>query len=438
MVWADPVETGHHMQRAQSAVDFSNLLNPDSTPPASEQQSGSGSQSPLQQLSEGSEMASVSVLRPNGPLPSGQPAEVNNELPRPYKCPLCDKAFHRLEHQTRHIRTHTGEKPHACNFPGCSKKFSRSDELTRHSRIHSNPNSRRGAKGQQSHHMLGGGMQHGDMNSMMPPPGPKNIRSAPPSSLSSPNGSPPHSYSQYAMPGHHGMQPYMRGGPMDITMLAKAANQVERDNMMGPSYGHHAASARHHPYYAHSMQSSRHHLPSLSAYHMSRSGSTEEYHDEHYSNAYRHAKRSRPNSPNSTAPSSPTFSHDSLSPTPDHTPLATPAHSPRLRPSHPHTQTYELPPFRGLSLTNHTSPALAPLEPQPDAQFPPPAPQAASNGTRSGVSLSDIMSRADGAQRKLPVPKVAVQDLLIPEGFNASGRSSSSTSLSGGDLMDRS
>ena len=439
-----------------NSVDFSNLLNPETSADKHQHLSQPRPQtSPSVSSADSSNQnqnqmaaATVSLMAPMLQNAQSVQEDHRQDLPRPYKCPLCEKAFHRLEHQTRHIRTHTGEKPHACAFPGCSKRFSRSDELTRHSRIHNNPNSRRGNKQHAAAAAASAGMidTGSSMAHMMPPPTKPISRSAPSSNLGSPNVSPPHSFSSYSSNISSDLSSYRAGGnsanspnglSRNIDLLADAASRLEGQRQtLSQQYplanrhyqGHSHHQHLHHPYSHHSSGSR---LPSLSAYAyssqpMSRSHSHEE--DDQY--AHRMTKKSRPGSPMSTAPPSPTFSHDSCSPTPDHTPLATPAHSPRLRPHG--FQDVQLPHIRHLSLQH--VPALAPMEPSATGEQPY-VPMHS-----SGLRIGDIISRTDGSQRKLPVPqvpKVAVQDLLNGDNGFSSGNSSATGSLAGNDLMER-
>lgn len=431
------------MQRSSSAVDFSNLLNPSSTTNHHEQDFSDQSSPSLLDRSKqtarqsASEMtASVSLLPTmfNGHLPGN---EERHDQPRPYRCPLCDKAFHRLEHQTRHIRTHTGERPHACSFPGCPKRFSRSDELTRHSRIHNNPNSRHKNRTNQiaAAAAVAGLSDGANAMAIMPPPPQPITRSAPTSNAGSPNVSPPRSILTYGPIVPTTLGPYGRNedrsNVMDIHLLATAASQVERgeDNSM-LSASRQPFSRQHHLYSHRTVFQNSGRLPSLSAYaishSMSRTHSAETFEDQGH-----RAKRSRPNSPNSTAPPSPTCSHDSLSPTPDHTPIVTPAHSPRLRPYG--VSDLQLPGIRNLSLGH--APALAPMEPSTDGHIPP-----VQHLQHSGPSFSDIMSRTDGTQRKLPVPQVprlTVQEFLNSGSGAGSGNSSTSTSTNGDAMAGR-
>jgi len=53
---------------------------------------------------------------------------------KPFQCRICMRNFSRSDHLTTHIRTHTGEKPFACDV--CGRRFARSDERRRHMKIH--------------------------------------------------------------------------------------------------------------------------------------------------------------------------------------------------------------------------------------------------------------------------------------------------------------
>lgn len=48
----------------------------------------------------------------------------------------CGKSFTTSAHLSRHVKLHTGQRPHKCPLPGCKKEFARRDNMLVHCRTH--------------------------------------------------------------------------------------------------------------------------------------------------------------------------------------------------------------------------------------------------------------------------------------------------------------
>lgn len=57
---------------------------------------------------------------------------------RPFACNEdgCDKRFSRLDSLNTHIKTHSSVKPYACSVPGCTKAYFHSRSLRKHAKVH--------------------------------------------------------------------------------------------------------------------------------------------------------------------------------------------------------------------------------------------------------------------------------------------------------------
>ena len=80
------------------------------------------------------------VLGHNSAVKNNKNQQQNNNPPRAshkkmLPCSFCGKCFDRPSLLNRHLRTHTGERPHVCDI--CEKGFSTSSSLNTHRRIHS-------------------------------------------------------------------------------------------------------------------------------------------------------------------------------------------------------------------------------------------------------------------------------------------------------------
>ncbi|KAF5287234.1 hypothetical protein FQR65_LT12278 [Abscondita terminalis] len=83
------------------------------------------------------------VVSPNESRRGRPRAELLNTLilegsssPSSIKCTYCGRVFPREKSLQAHLRTHTGERPYACDYPRCTRRFTQSGQLKTHQRLH--------------------------------------------------------------------------------------------------------------------------------------------------------------------------------------------------------------------------------------------------------------------------------------------------------------
>ncbi|PYH98472.1 hypothetical protein BO71DRAFT_371179 [Aspergillus ellipticus CBS 707.79] len=107
------------------------------------------------------------------------PSDTETSSSRTRPCRVCNKTFSKAEHLTRHLRSHTLERPYTCTV--CGKGYSRSDVLRRHEKSHENPSPRsRPSMSQTPFHSTA---EDVTMPTTSSPPGPKRQKALSTSSL---------------------------------------------------------------------------------------------------------------------------------------------------------------------------------------------------------------------------------------------------------------
>ena len=78
-----------------------------------------------------------STLTQPSSSPVAGPSSTNSLVEdKRYPCPICEKTFSQRSNRSKHMRTHTGDKPFKCEWVNCFKAFSQRQDLDAHMRSH--------------------------------------------------------------------------------------------------------------------------------------------------------------------------------------------------------------------------------------------------------------------------------------------------------------